>query len=154
MNWLPYLFTTQPEWDLSVLKRYEEGWHITFPESYKQLVARHQGKRPERNMFDFYIDNKKNTTIMGPLFHFIENSTEYKSYHIEINYLVYKDRLPAYIIPFSEDPGGFQIAFDYRKFNKDPMIVLINSDALTKEESVIYIAKDFDSFLKKLYVEQ
>ena len=91
---------------------------------------------------------------MGTLFHFIENDPQFESYNIYNNFLVYKDRVPEKVIPFSEDPGGFQIAFDFRNTPGDPPVVLVNSDANKPENYLIKIGDNFEAFLQNLLSDE
>lgn len=138
---------------LSDVERVETALGINFPDDYRTIVMLHQGEIPQQNLFDLIENNEKTILVMGVLFHFLEDKSEsgFYSYNILETYLTRQHLLPPQVIPFSEDPGGNYIAFDFSKTPDIPTIVFVDHEAVGEENWVSYVAANFTEFLSLLY---
>lgn len=48
-------------------------------------------------------------------------------------------------------PGGFSIAFDFRKTTHNPPIIIINMEAENFKDMILPVAEGFETFWKGLY---
>lgn len=147
MKWTAYLFAAQPAFDEAGFNAWAARLGLHFPEAYVELLRNHQGMVPEAGLFRYNDSRRENMTVMGPLFHFALDNSEQESYRLGAT--PYK-QLPAGIVPFSEDPGGFPIAFDFRKNERTPAIVLVD----TEKPVIIRVAEDFESFINGLFADE
>ncbi|MFH7026390.1 MAG: SMI1/KNR4 family protein [Heteroscytonema crispum UTEX LB 1556] len=155
IQWKSYLWEQSRPATLSGIKHAESVLGISFPDDYISVVMQHQGKIPKQALFDLIQNNHKTVLVMGVLLHFIEDKSDsgFYSYNILENYRNRRHLLPPQVIPFSEDPGGNMIAFDFRETPGAPSIVFVDHEAVGEAEWVLYIAASFKEFLSKLYEE-
>ena len=106
---------------------------------------------PNQNNLAFCPKSK--ILVMGVLFHFCEDKSKssFYSYNILENYLNRRHILPLQVIPFSEDPGGNSIAFDFRESLDAPSIVFVDHEAIGEANWISFIAANFTEFLNMLY---
>jgi hypothetical protein len=125
---------------------------VSFPTSYRQVVAVHQGMRPEPDLFDFEEDGEVTESVMGPLFHLLDSDDpgDLPDYHIVANYRLKQQALPPHIIPFSQDPGGNAIAFDYREPGGEPPVVFVDHEA-ADDNCIWPVAGTFSDLLDHLH---
>jgi hypothetical protein len=125
---------------------------VSFPPSYRQVVAEHQGMQPEPDLFDFVEDGEPTESVMGPLFHFLDGDdpSDLPDYHIVANYRLKRQALPARVIPFSQDPGGNAIAFDYRDHASEPAVVFVDHES-DDDEGIWPVAATFSDLLELLH---
>jgi cell wall assembly regulator SMI1 len=153
VRWQPYLWERSRPASPADIERVEAGLGVRFPEDYRRAVMEHQGEAPHPNLFDFVEEGKKTTTVMGPLFHFAEDAGDESldSYNVLESYRARGNILPEGVIPFSEDPGGNPIAFDFRRSADSPPVVFVNHEAAGGDEGVWTVAASFSELLDKLY---
>ncbi|MDB9317606.1 SMI1/KNR4 family protein [Nodularia spumigena] len=153
IQWQSYLWEQSRPATLSDIERIETALRIHFPNDYRDVVMQHQGEIPQQNLFDFIENNDQTILVMGVLFHFLEDKSEsgFYTYNILENYKNRRHLLPPQVIPFSEDPGGNCIAFDFRKTPDAPTIVFVDHEAVGEANWISYIAANFTEFLSLLY---
>ncbi len=153
VKWQPYLWKQSHPASLRDIERVETALELRFPKDYRVVAIQHQGEVPQQNLFDFVEKGQQTTSVMGVLFHFLEDKSEagYYSYNLLENYRNRQHLLPAQIIPFSEDPAGNSIAFDFRKATKNPSIVFVNHEAIDEVNKIVEIATNFSEFQNFLY---
>lgn len=143
--------------DIQLIRDFEKEYNITLPNSYVELILKHNGLRLYNNRFEF-VD------IEGTI-----DSTE-------IYFLIFGDawydKIVDYqwsgdpyehenIIPFGINALGDRICFDYRQdlsSNNPPVCLVDCEDTFTNEHGqekmvVFPVANSFDEFLDMLYEE-
>src|SRR5205814_2145735 len=133
----------------TAIQQVETALQVRFPEDYREVVRQHQGEAPRQSLFDFLEHGQETTSVMGALFHFLDEASAsgFYSYNLLQNYNNRRHLLPEGVIPFSEDSGGNSIAFDFRHSPDAPSVVFVNHEATEAEEQVLPIAPDFRAFL-------
>lgn len=118
------------------IKEFEKKYKFEFPESFREIVEKYNGARPEKDIYD--TDKSKERTIKSLLsFNKEDRETIWK-----INAYNAKELGDRYIA-FAIDHFGNLICFS----KSNHFIVFINVDNLEIET----IASDFSEFLGKLY---
>jgi cell wall assembly regulator SMI1 len=152
VRWQPYLWEQPRPASPFDIARVEASLGVRFPEDYRRAVMEHQGEVPHPNLFDFVEEGRKTTTVMGFLLHFLGDAgEEERDYHILENYRARRNILPSGVVPFSQDPGGNPIAFDFRRSASRPTVVFVNHEAAGEGERVWPVAATFSELLGKLY---
>ncbi|MEO0470160.1 MAG: SMI1/KNR4 family protein [Bacteroidota bacterium] len=147
-----YLPAVIEAFDLKMYQSFQAKWQIQFPSEYLEVVRKHQGKIPEPNLFTYFDKDSKGESCLSTLFHFTNHP-----YKDVTAYSVWENTDNLYqftglkLIPFSEDPGGFPIAFDFRTKSANAPIVMINMEADSAEEAINSIAESFQHFWENLY---
>lgn len=132
MNW-KYVKALKSE---NAIKEFEVTFKFEFPDSFKEIVANYNGGRPEKDIYD--TDKTKERTIKSLLsFNKEDKETIWKI--ADWN----KDELKDDFIAFAIDHFGNLICFSV----SDKSIVFMDMEMLKTES----IAKDFSTFLDKLY---
>lgn len=152
LGWRPYHWDRPRPASPADVERVETALGIRFPEDYRRVVQEHQGEAPIPNLFDFEEKGRRTTSVMGPLLHFREDAGgTAESYHILRSWELRRDWLPPRVIPFSEDPGGNPIAFDFRRSADAPPVVFVDHES--GGVAIWPIAASFTEFLSSLYSE-
>jgi cell wall assembly regulator SMI1 len=153
IKWNSYLWQESRPAILRDIEHIETALGIHFPDDYRKVVMLHQGEIPQQNLFNFVENNEKTILVMSVLFHFLEDKSEsgFYSYNVLENYHNRRHLLPPLVIPFSEDPGGNQIAFDFRKTPDAPTIVFVDHEEVGETNWVSCIASNFTEFLSMLH---
>jgi cell wall assembly regulator SMI1 len=76
IEWQSYLWEQSRSASSSDIERVERELEVYFPDDYRAIVIENQGKVPKQNLFDFLENGHKTTTVMGVLFHFLEDKSE------------------------------------------------------------------------------
>jgi hypothetical protein len=152
VTWVPGLWDKERPIQPDAIEGAEQALGIAFPKSYCLVAAEHQGMQPQPDRFDFVEDGEQTESVMGPLFHFLDTDdpNDLPDYHIVANYRLKRQALPAQVIPFSQDPGGNAIAFDYRKADAEPPVVFVDHEA-DDDNCVWPIAATFSELLEQLH---
>lgn len=154
IDWQPYLWERPRPARPEDIDRVEAELGVRFPEDYRAVLLAHQGEVPRPELFDFEENCRTTTTVMGPLFHVLEGAdTTAASYNIVESYRLRQDSLPPGIVPFSEDPGGNPIAFDFRRSAEAPTVVFVNHEAVGEAEYIWPVAGSFTEFLGLMHEE-
>jgi len=153
IEWQSYLWEQSRPASSSDIERVERELEVHFPDDYRPIAMEHQGEAPKQSLFDFLENGQQTTSVMGVLFHFLEDKSEagYYSYNLLENYRNRQHLLPPQVIPFGEDPSGNSIAFDFRQASQKPTIVFVNHEAVEEANWVSEIAENFRAFLNLLY---
>lgn len=132
MNW-KYVKTLKSENDIA---EFEKVYKIEFPDSFKEIVSKFNGGCPEKDVYD--TDKTKERTIKSILsFNQNDKETIWKINEYST------EELGNRYVAFAIDHFGNLICFS--RSNKS--IVFMDMETLKTES----IAKDFTSFLDKLY---
>jgi hypothetical protein len=152
VSWVRGLWDDERPIPPDAIERAEHDLGIAFPRSYCLVAAEHQGMQPKPDRFDFVEDGEQTESVMGPLFHFLDTDdpNDLPDYHIVANYRLKRKALPAQVIPFSQDPGGNAIAFDYRKPGAEPPVVFVDHEA-DDDNCVWPVAATFSQLLDELH---
>ena len=131
------LFSPANAVDIQAVEKYAS---IILPDLYKALMLQHNGGYTKSLSVEY--QNEAGIATYG-----FEMMMPLVSSNDCVGILEYlKDEiLPKGLIPFSDDGGGNFLCFDYRKSDQNPSIVLWIHD-----ESIHFIAHNFDDFLKML----
>lgn len=120
----------------NAIAEFETSYKIRFPDSFKEIVAKYNGGRPENDIYD--TDKTKERTIKSILsFNQDDKETIWKIN--EWSAEVLGDKYVAFAI----DHFGNLICFS----KSDRSIIFIDLETLKTEN----IASDFVSFIDKLY---
>ena len=125
---------------------------VTFPKTFIALMKECDGGTPEITSFKYY-NNVIDAVVgdsLGCFMGFEEKGCAQDHllghYRSEFNYL------PKGVIAFAFNGGGDYICFDYRKGKKnlDPEVVCWDHEE-SEEESIFFVAKNFDAFMAMLH---
>lgn len=132
MNW-KYVKALKSE---NAIAEFEKAYKIEFPDSFKELVTKFNGGRPEKDVYD--TDKTKERTIKSILsFNQDDKETIWK-----INEYSTEELGDKYVA-FAIDHFGNLLCFS----KSDQSIIFMDSETLKTE----VIANDFASFIEKLY---
>ena len=150
--WHPYLWTTSRGATRRDIERVESALGLAFPLDYRELVMRRQGEVPRPGVFDVAQGSRTTSSVMGVLFHFLdeESAPDVYSYNLLESYRNRRHLLPDLVIPFSEDPAGNSIAFDFRKDANAPMVVFVDHEATDESSRIWPIAPNVSALLREL----
>lgn len=149
VTWRPTLWPTNHPADSDEVDAVADALGIVFPDDYRALVVSHQGESPEPNLFDYVEHGRATTGAMGVLFHFSPDEADpvVAGYHILRKR---PDWLPGYLLPFSEDPGGNFIAFDFRPDGQPP-VVFVDHEADDEDRLVSFVAPSVETLVAMLH---
>ena len=141
IRWKPYLRDESHPIEASRLHPVEQAWGVRLPETYKQLVCRHQGMAPEPCVFNVggAQDVFNDLLTITPI-------EERESYSVIRVYEALKPHLPTGLFPFGRTPGGEYLCFDFRNAPDTPKVVLV-----TAEVSILPVANSLQEFLEGLH---
>ena len=132
MNW-KYVKALKSE---NAIAEFEKAYKIEFPDSFKEIVTKFNGGRPEKDVYD--TDKTKERTIKSILsFNQDDKETIWK-----INEYSTEELGDKYVA-FAIDHFGNLLCFS----KSDQSIIFMDSETLKTE----VIANDFASFIDKLY---
>jgi len=130
----------------------QNHWKVRFPKNYLELVKINQGKVVTPNVFKYKVGSATGESCLSVLFHFTKHPFKsVMSYSVAENTRKIVDIMGEKVIPFSEDPGGFSIAFDFRKTAHNPPVIIIDMEAENFKDMILPVAEDFETFWKGLY---
>lgn len=136
------------------IEQTEKELGIVFPDSFKQIVRKYDGGKP--NKPDFFCDyNGK--SLIGSCVQFLCVRQGYPRNSIVGARKALGDIIPAGVFPFAEDGGGNCVCFDYRNNPIDPEIVYYYYYFYYDDPNstnVFFVAKNFDEFLEKLFGDE
>jgi SUKH superfamily protein len=139
--------------DRSVISEVEAQWGIRFPDDYVACAQQHHGGRPSLMCFD--LPNRPEA-VFNHLLGFVEGA----DLTIAQVYNSVKDRLPAKVFPFADDPFGNLLCFDYRGSNSlanaSPRIVFWDHEVAFRDpdRAIIPVSETFTDLLRKLYIPE
>lgn len=133
MNW-KYIKPLKNE---NAIKEFEETYNFVFPDSFKEIVKKNNGARPEMDIYDTNLTKER--TIKS-LLSFNKDDKESIWKIAEWN----KGELNEKFIAFAIDHFGNLICFHIN----DGTIIFVDMENLKTE----IIADDFSCFLNKLYI--
>ncbi|MFP5350243.1 MAG: SMI1/KNR4 family protein [Gammaproteobacteria bacterium] len=137
--------------DLDDLLKLEREIGFELPERYKQIAAKYDGARPvKKTDVDFYsvFDKRNDFCDIGRFLEYVR-----RTYPIQTrlwNWTHKPETLPEKCVAFSELGNGDLICFDYRE-SKEPKIVLWHFHGTEPDETISFVANNFDEFLEKLH---
>ena len=137
----------------SYIEQTEKELGVIFPNSFKEIVRKHDGGRP--NKPDFVCDYNGKPLIGSACQLGYMNPERIKS--VSDMASITGTIIPAGVFPFAEDGGGNCVCFDYRNNPIDPEIVYYYYYFYYDDPNstnVFFVAKNFDEFLEKLFGEE
>ncbi len=149
--------------DNEVINEFENKIGFCLPQSYKELISKHDGLRIVENSFDFVnIYGKKDERDLNFLsFQPIDTKYSPKGYYIPMeDFQVSEcDYGIKGLVAFGDCANGDRICFDYRNNPKtcNPKVVLVYHDDYTENENgttsmtVNFVANSFEEFIDILY---
>jgi hypothetical protein len=121
-----------------------------YPNEYWNLVEKYQGYIPDPDYFILKKTGREET--FGVLLHVFEQSQLKKHisgiYSAIVRYGIFRGRYASEIIPFSDDTGGNQLAFDFRN-KPNPSIVFVDHN-LSGDDGLAFVANNFSELLDML----
>lgn len=147
------LYRDYGEVDISVIEGFEKALDLRFPDLYKKLLSGHDAFIPEKNIFDFHVNNKNYSSDVNFL-GFGENLNNYKSIRSAQEHDGY-----AYekIVAIGRAANGDYICFDYREDSEtsDPPVVIMLHDYPDENDKMLVcgIADSFQVFMDSLHGE-
>ncbi|MGI8277119.1 SMI1/KNR4 family protein [Bacillus mycoides] len=153
-----------PDEPVSAEYIYEVGKQMDFifPSDYVECAITNNGSAVLP--YKFEVDGV--TRVFGTLLSYDTDSSEY----IVKVYRTYATTIPKELVPFTFDPAGNLICFDYKNAKNNPVVVfwehenagekemLMRQEGLTEaqveelaRENVFYIADTFTDFLSELH---
>ncbi|MBO1001005.1 SMI1/KNR4 family protein [Bacillus sp. SD075] len=128
-----------------IVKKAEELFNVTLPNSYIAILKQQNGGQPICNAHPSPVP-----TVWGESFVIVEHIKGIGAGNgiLENDYYIKEWELPEGLILFNGD-GHTWLAFDYRDATSSPPIVYVDVDL----EQTIQIADSFEEFLKNLYLE-
>ncbi len=145
--WEHYIWDEGHDATSEQVKLVEEKLKIHFPEDYLDVAMKEHGKAPQPCV----ITVGSGSTCINNLLHFEIDSNDRDNYMYSIirKHELLKDDQNPLIIPFAKAGGASVFCFDYRKSNKSPTVIFVDSD-YEGEEAIHTIAKNFTEFLSML----
>lgn len=117
------------------------------PEAWWQLVVKHQGRIPEP---DVVPASGGGRVTFGLLLYALDPAVmgRHASYSVAGTWAAWQGRLPAGLVPFSDDTGGNNLAFDFRG-GGDPTVVFVDHETAERGD-LLAVAPDFATLLASL----
>ncbi|MEH7389399.1 SMI1/KNR4 family protein [Bacillus sp. JJ1474] len=133
LNW-KYIKTPLKVEDITKI---ETTFHIQLPITYKKILCKYHGGRPDKKMFKPIIGKERTLKSFLPI------SSDYK-----VNLFNVKEwlGLPDDVIPFANLPSGDYLCLDYRN-SADPNVVLLHHEI----DAFELVSNTFDQFISSLY---
>jgi hypothetical protein len=156
VKWRNYLWQEPHPASAAAIAAAEKALGVRFPADYRKVVREHQGQVPQPSLFDFDEGGARTTGVMGPLFHFRpeKDAAAHAGYHLLEVHRKRQHLLPKGVVPFSEDPAGNLIAFDYRRSKSAPGVVFLNQERAGGEGWITPLAGSFSDFLGMLHEDR
>ncbi|MDO4894457.1 SMI1/KNR4 family protein [Moraxella sp.] len=143
--------------DIQLIRDFEKEYNITLPNSYVELISKHNGLRLYNNRFDFInLDGLISSTDIYFLSFgddFSENMADFQWCGDSYSY--------ENLVLFGVTAYGDSICFDYRpdlSTNNPPVRLMRHEDTFInqygQDKNIVFpIANSFDEFLDMLYEE-
>lgn len=141
LQWKPYVWDDIRSATVQELAQLEQKLGVSLPETYKEVVARHQGMTPEPAVFNV----GRGTSVFNVLLTVVEDAKR-RVYSVMSAYEVVKPYVPEGLYPFASTPGGEYLCFDYRASPDQPKVVLV-----TVEMFIYPVANSFTEFMANLH---
>jgi hypothetical protein len=127
----------------SVVRRVARAWGIEFPDDYVACAMANHGGHPTPQCFDM---PRRKEAMFNRLLAYTG-----KTGRIERTFEAIKDRLPASVYPFADDPFGNHLCIDYRKGK--PVVVFWDHEVAAEDPaaSVTRVCGTFTELLGMLY---
>jgi cell wall assembly regulator SMI1 len=136
----------------SDIAKAEHRMGVTLPDDYRQFLLRHNGGRPDRNVFPVVGDPLNDTGIINWLYSIEDGDV----YDLVGNAEIYKGRMPAELLPIGLDPFGNQICLALAGPNKGRVYFWdheeeVGEDEKPTYENVYFIANSFTEMMDGLH---
>lgn len=130
----------------------EQRLGISLPDEYRQFILTWNGGQPEPNAFPIQ-DNPRDTH--GLLDRFFSIDVEDTDYDIVDNAEVFRDRVPADLLPIAFDPGGNLICVAVSGKNKGKIYFWDHNDEFPPGKvpdyhNVYFVANSFSELIDNL----
>jgi cell wall assembly regulator SMI1 len=152
IRWIPALWDGHRPVPDGALEEAERTLDVSFPVDYRMLVLEHQGHAPEPGAFDFVAGTAKDVSVMGPLFHLLDEdeSGDLAGYGLVAQ--AQHRWLPAGIVPICQDPAGNPIALDFRADRSEAQgVVFVEHEADAPADAVWPLASSLSALLARLH---
>ena len=137
--------------DISIIEEFEKTLGLRLPDLYKKLLSRHDAFIPEKNIFDFQVNNESHSSDVNFL-GFGENLNNYKSIRSGQEY---DDYAYEKIVVIGRAANGDYICFDYRENleTSDPPMVIMLHDYPDENDKMLVcgVADSFQVFMDSLH---
>ncbi|MFE8645563.1 SMI1/KNR4 family protein [Sphingomonas sp. NCPPB 2930] len=136
--------------DVAAIEVFEGFVGVGLPSVYRNYLLSENGGRPEKSRFDI---PGQGDDVVNRFFSVVaKNKSETLTYALSI----YKDRIPAEMLPIGNDPGGNLILLALKGGKRGEVFFWDHEKEADDEpqpfyENIISIAKNFSSFLDALY---
>lgn len=121
---------------------FEQAIGYKLPDEYKEFIIQYNGGRPERRVFD--IPRLRDIDELN-YFYGIDAVELYDLYKI---YTIYKERIPAGLLPIADDPFDNQVCISLIGVSRGN--IYFWDHELEHLKKVTILSNSFDSFLNNL----
>lgn len=131
------------------LQAIEQRIGVTFPQDYKDCVANHQGKSPDKETLE---SGDLAASPFGPLYHLLPNCEgDLKSYGV-LNAWQKWSGIYSGLVPIADCAGsGCFYAFDFRANPEQPTIVFVDVEEDPEDEdAILFVAHSFTDMINAL----
>lgn len=149
----------QGQADIQWIKDFEKEYSISLPNSYRNLMLKHNGVSFEQNTFNYLGKNMELNISSIEFLPFGIPMTGVASHIINYYQIEKNCRLSENIIPFGLNEFGNYICFDYSQDdvkNNPPIVIMYYDEFIIDEHNnpkmiISPVANSFDDFLEILY---
>lgn len=142
--WEDYVIPKPKEISNHDIGHFELLIKFSFPDDYKSLIIREQGKNPVKYMFS---SEKLTRVPFGPLYHLnIESDSKNSSYGVYSNWDKWKEYYGANVIPIADAGGACFFAYVDSDDLSSPSIFFVD----VEEEELLFVAKSITELIKNL----
>lgn len=121
----------------------ENGFGRPLPPQYRQFLLLYNGGRPKNDIFDIPGQGEGQANFFYGI-----DVVRYNDLAAKID--VFKDRIPNYLLPIANDPGGNQICISLSPDDCGKVYFWDHEKELEPDQTVIPLADSFDEFIDSL----
>jgi hypothetical protein len=132
------------------LRSFEEHHGITLPSSYREFLLATNGGRPERDLVTI-VGLEGNPLARIHLFFGLRDSVE--SCNLDWNLDVFRDRIPAGLLPIATTEGTDKICLSVRE-EQAGSVFYWDGHAQAGQRSLYFLADDFALLLSSLQADE
>ncbi len=122
---------------LKDIEKLEIDFQIRFPSTYKKVLYRYHGGRPNKRRFTTNTGKERVLKTFLPVI---------KEYNVNVYHVKTWLKLPNTMFPFANTPSGDYLCLNHDGVN-EPFVVLYHHEI----DGLEYVSKDFETFLNALY---